>query len=229
VACNPGFADCDGACLNLDNDLSNCGKCGKTCPTVANGAPVCSKLNGTGSCDANCNTNYTKCAGACVDTQSDSQHCGSCAKVCSTGQVCRTGQCTSDCGSKTQCGTSCVNLSSDTSNCGKCGTTCTAPSNAMPVCNGTCSFQCNLPTIRCGMTCVDSTKDLKNCGACGKVCPSVTDGVPTCSGSGCGVLCNAGRSLCKGACVDITRDTQNCGGCGIKCQSGRFCFSGKCF
>ena len=46
-----------------------------------------------------CSSGQTRCDGACVDTQSNSQHCGACGNVCNTGEPCSEGKCLSWAGS----------------------------------------------------------------------------------------------------------------------------------
>ncbi len=40
-----------------------------------------------------CGGGLTSCAGQCVDTQSNSAHCGSCDTACSVGEACYNGEC----------------------------------------------------------------------------------------------------------------------------------------
>lgn len=42
-------------------------------------------------------TGGTVCGGACIDTTSDSNNCGACGNVCSSGQTCTNGTCTATC------------------------------------------------------------------------------------------------------------------------------------
>jgi alpha-tubulin suppressor-like RCC1 family protein len=87
-------------------------------------------------------TGESCCAGACIDTSSDPNNCGSCGYVCppttdpnASGVICSGGQCQPNCnGVYSACGTQCVDLSSDPNNCGGCGNTCSGNCT-----NGTCS------------------------------------------------------------------------------------------
>jgi hypothetical protein len=66
-----------------------------------------------------------ECNGACVDVQSDPEHCGNCGTGCNNGDVCGGGQCIGDCDSfPDQCGGSCTNTDIDPLNCGDCGEAC---------------------------------------------------------------------------------------------------------
>jgi hypothetical protein len=40
-----------------------------------------------------CQAGQSECGGSCVDTTSDSNHCGTCGNVCGSGTRCRNGMC----------------------------------------------------------------------------------------------------------------------------------------
>ncbi|AGB03298.1 Stigma-specific protein, Stig1 [Methanoregula formicica SMSP] len=46
-----------------------------------------------------CPSGQTLCDGSCIDTQSDSQHCGACGHICNTSEPCSEGKCLSWTGS----------------------------------------------------------------------------------------------------------------------------------
>lgn len=69
TACSSGTC-CNGTCVNLATDPSNCGRCGNVC------------LEG-----------QTCCSGTCVNLQTDSNNCGGCGIVCPPN-TCRQGRCT---------------------------------------------------------------------------------------------------------------------------------------
>jgi hypothetical protein len=81
---------CDGGCLN--NDLLNCGGCGKPCAMPANGAATCSASDAGFACGVSCNANFTHCGSSCVDLQSEAKNCGSCGHDC-LGGTCASGSC----------------------------------------------------------------------------------------------------------------------------------------
>jgi hypothetical protein len=83
---------CDGGCVA--NDPRNCGACGKQCAVPANGAAICSSgaPGAAFTCGISCSANHTKCGGSCVDTQGDSNNCGTCAHSCLAGK-CGAGNC----------------------------------------------------------------------------------------------------------------------------------------
>lgn len=88
---------CNGMCVDLRTDNSNCGVCGKTCPADAKcvaGSCQCPTTDGGAS--------GSICNGTCVDTKSDVNNCGSCGNKCITGS-CNAGKC--PCPLKNQCDT----------------------------------------------------------------------------------------------------------------------------
>jgi hypothetical protein len=46
-----------------------------------------------------CSSGQARCDGSCIDTQSNSQHCGACGNACNTGEPCSEGKCLSWTGS----------------------------------------------------------------------------------------------------------------------------------
>jgi hypothetical protein len=88
ITCNMGFANCnmnnaDGCEVNTQNNVSNCGSCGLTCPTQANSTPTCN----ASVCGISCTSPFLNCDGmnanGCeVNPTSDPVNCGSCGVVC---------------------------------------------------------------------------------------------------------------------------------------------------
>lgn len=52
----------DACAANTQSDPANCGACGRVCPMVANGTPIC----GMGGCGVQCNAGFVARAGACA-------------------------------------------------------------------------------------------------------------------------------------------------------------------
>lgn len=215
VACNKGFANCDGKDENgcetaLGTDF-DCGACGDSC-AIAGGLGVCdagvckiaSCNDGVGNCDGDtkngceatvpietCNGQDDDCDGK-VDEEPASSLCPA------EGQSCREGACACAPG-KSLCklGTRCVDP-------GACcdGTDC--PSGVCT--SGTCA----------AASCADNTKNgdetAKDCGG-------------ACPGCATGETCNAPKDCTSGFC-----NAGVCAACtGIDdCQSGNNCVAGAC-
>jgi len=121
TGCLPGERDCDGLCVNTDNDHEHCGGCGQAC----NPAEVCAG----GICLFECPSGTVACFGDCVDLSSDLEHCGSCDRACTAGlhaePVCEMGV----------CGIICEEGWSDQDGDGSCESGC-APTSPTEICNG---------------------------------------------------------------------------------------------
>ena len=122
-------------CANVDTDNANCGTCANACAP----GTVCSGRQ----CTTTCGANLIDCGGACVDGQSNPDHCGAtgdCASgnagvQCAAGKSCVSGSCV--CAGKTTCGGACVDTASDPNNCGGCGNVCSGT-----CVNGGCATSC---------------------------------------------------------------------------------------
>jgi hypothetical protein len=117
------------------------------------------------------------CGGdACVDLQTDAQHCGTCDNACPAGVTCSAGSCVCPDG-QDLCDGACIDTQSDPQNCGGCGSPC-APDEVcwMGVCADTCA-----ELTDCDGACVDTQTDSANCGSCGNAC----DGGSACVMGGC--------------------------------------------
>ena len=82
-------------CTETTSDPENCGGCGSRClpdevcdvrPSAGGGGP-------TSSCQRVCDVGLTTCGRACVNTQIDLLHCGSCSHACGIGEYCVGGVC----------------------------------------------------------------------------------------------------------------------------------------
>ncbi len=105
---------CNGACADLSS-AANCGSCGNACAA----GQSCT----AGACQ--CPGAQTVCNGACVDTQTSSDHCGGCSQPCATGATCSAGQCACAAGQQV-CSGVCTDVQQSDSNCGACGNACAA-------------------------------------------------------------------------------------------------------
>ena len=150
------FADCDGNEINgceseSDIDPANCGKCGVSCLSVANGTGACQRSTCViGSCAAgfaNCDNDFSK--GCSVVTTTDPNNCGGCGNPCAipysinscVNSVCVSSGCVTgfaDCDHSAANGCEVATLG-DSANCGGCGMVCPT---STPVCEGgVCSVE----------------------------------------------------------------------------------------
>ncbi|WP_437614068.1 MXAN_6577-like cysteine-rich protein [Sorangium sp. So ce834] len=165
----------------------------------------------------------TQCDGICVDTSSNTSHCGACGTACSSGQVCSAGACVAVCESgQTLCGGSCVDVDTDEAHCGSCNTACEEGQTCR---GGDCQGGgCAEGRTECGGECVDTASDPENCGDCGAACEEGQ----SCEDGACQDECSAGLTDCGGACVNLRNDESHCGSCGTACGDEQTCVAGAC-
>ena len=129
--CASGTVLCNGRCVNTTTDPQNCGGCGADLSmgqTANTHNCAAGRTCSNSTCTSVCDPTETDCGfGGCANTQTDSNHCGSC-QGCGFGAYCEMGNCTfSSCASgETRCtnNRSCTNLQFDNTNCGTCGNNC---------------------------------------------------------------------------------------------------------
>ncbi len=231
-SCASGQTLCCGKCAFTVSDPDHCGGCDPSCPEVAMGetpgsvcldAEVCLQ----GSCGADCGS-LSECGGACVDTNSNTLHCGGCNVLCPQGTNCVGGACTnSGCpDGETSCNGGCTDLQSDPNHCGACGNACTGGD----VCStGVCAASCTSPDgtgnyLDCNGACVNTDVDADNCGGCGNAC----SGGQVCALGACVDNCPPGLTPCNGGCVDLDSNFHNCGSCGNTCNDSSVCTADAC-
>jgi len=179
-------------------------------------ALVLLELAGT-SCGKDESIFCTECAGACVDTRTDSDHCGACGVACGAGQTCAGGEC--GCVHGTECDGSCVETSADPLNCGDCDVAC----GDHEVCSmGKCALECAEALTDCDGACENTRESPLNCGDCGVECARGQE----CVDGECS--CSDGLTQCGGECVDTLTDADHCGDCDAPCARGARCSAGSC-
>jgi hypothetical protein len=205
--CEAGACECPGAltacgdaCVDTSTDAQHCGSCDLRCfDSQICQAGGCACAAGTDLCArvtlSVADNTVTGAASdqACVNLQSDAQHCGSCGNVCTGGQVCAQGSCACPTG-QTFCSDRCVDLASNLQNCGVCGNACTGGQ----VCDsGTCA--CPAGQTLCDGECTDTQTDSAHCGSCTVKCGL---------GQGCGSgTCQSGapgEDGCQGLAQNIS-------------------------
>jgi len=140
-----------------------------------------------------CTTGQTECDGACVDTQTNQNHCGSCGNACGASEGCTGGQCKIACpGTQAECGGLCYDLLSDDQHCGSCGNACASGE----VCgNGQCTLNCPTGQDNCSGSCVDLQTNAANCGSCANACGANEE----CAAGKCVIAC---KTLLNGTAID---------------------------
>ncbi|WP_146646390.1 hypothetical protein [Labilithrix luteola] len=205
--CPDGKTWCNGQCVDLSVDDTNCGACGNQCQGTDAGPPPpnmeyrcqmgkCAQL----TCSkgwADCNGIINDHDGCEVAIQTDRNNCGTCGNVCPPDQECLKR------GDAVGCG------------CEPLETLCR---------NGAGEA-----------TCVDLLNDPRNCGACGYSCPSKGSYAASCKKGFCEFECPPGWGDCDGdasnGCeTNLLIDGLHCGSCNNQCNTaaGQPCVAGAC-
>ncbi len=226
--CIANFGDCDMARANgCEQRIDMPSACG-SCTTQCSGAtPVCS----AGRCASGCIPAELRCGTACVDANTNTNHCGRCDNPCpaaaNAAASCAMGACSITCNSGfADCDGSrvngCeVNTRTSVAHCGACNNACPARANTSASCaSGACSYACLTGFADCDGNmangCEAALSSASNCGVCGRVCSGAT---PVCSGGACSSGCAAGESRCGGSCVNTASSIAHCGACNNACPS----------
>ena len=240
TTCGTGLTNCSGTCRDLNFDTNNCGACGRACPSGNYCDRGTCMAGGGGGDGGMCAAGQTVCSGVCRDLNFDPNNCGSCGRVCPSGNYCDRGTCRSmdagtTCGTGlTNCSGTCRDLNFDSNNCGSCGRVCPSGNYCD---RGTCRSMdagttCGTGLTNCSGTCRDLNFDANNCGACGRVCPSgnycdratcMTGGSPGDGGFDC-----SPSEVCGGMCRVFETDPNHCGRCDNRCGTGQLCILGNC-
>ncbi|MFT4040610.1 MAG: hypothetical protein QM692_20690 [Thermomicrobiales bacterium] len=169
------------------------------------------------------------CGGACVNTQTDAQHCGGCGARCGGGAACVGGACAPTgpgaCpGAQARCGGDCVDTTSDENHCGACGVPCRGDLTCL---SGACGCAAAGETACPGNVCANLQSDEAHCGTCGNACP----GGQTCRNGGCSsspcaddeIDCGGGRCI-----PDVADACCDNAGCGAPSFNDLVCRNDRC-
>jgi hypothetical protein len=196
--CGKGKACCDGRCVDVDNDKTNCGGCGVTCDV-----PRADNSCRGGRCQFQCQQGFGNCNGERGDgceqaLTSSAANCGLCGAACPAQHseaTCRDSRCVlgaclsgfADCDgdSTTGCET---DTQSDLAHCGGCGVACAPPHVASARCEG---------------------------GVCG---------IEACEAG----RADCDEEAANGCEVSLAVDAQHCGSCEKRCGPGQQCESSRC-
>jgi len=215
TSCANGWMHCSStANAGCETDISSpttCGNCATTCPASA---PHCAAAGSSYSCVTGCSgSTPTLCNGACVDTTSNSNYCGSCTVSCGGGMTCQSGQCKCPSGTL-NCGGTCVDTTSDRNHCGSCTTSCVGSE----ICQGS-ACGCSGGLLDCSGSCQLASPQNKCGTACNTSCPQPSGATAVCARGTCSYACNGGLTNCTGGCFDTSSDTNHCGSCTTSCAN----------
>jgi hypothetical protein len=159
--CRAGWLDCDGICIEVQNDPHNCGACGHECGPFECSGGVCGPLRrpDAGGPDASMSSPDGGDGGGAGMPSIGKGGVGLIPDGGFPG--CEIG--------RTDCGGACADTLRDRMHCGECGTQCSADQYCI---EGMCKDICDLPLHPCMHACVDYQTDENNCGSCGNVCAS---------------------------------------------------------
>ncbi len=150
-----------------------------------------------------CEAPMLACGDACVDPDSDPQHCGECGEDCGPGGSCVAGDCIDACGDA----------------CDRYTEVCAV---------GTC--MCRVGFTACGDTCVDLQTNASFCGECDEDCLDEPGETYVCETGQCyeDVECSPGLTQCGQSCVDVQTHPLHCDECDRACDGDEVCIDGDC-
>jgi hypothetical protein len=212
--CEQGYSPCDGRCVVLVSDPSNCGACGNVCALGAACVAGACASAGDGSVGDGAawppdawlgdRDGAAPDAWSAVDAWSDVD------------------------GGTPDASASDVDASSDSEAGAPRDATTTSPDGGLVDVDAWTDPDggvpaCDVGELLCDGVCVRVGADPMHCGACGVACAA--DEV--CSAGVCEMTCPPGTAMCSGGCVDLTSDPDHCGACGVACPTG-ICVDSTC-
>jgi len=236
--CPVGLLACDGGCIDPHTDANHCGASGDCTGPELGQACTADEACEEGACVPRCDPGELVCDGACVDPDSDPQHCGAtwqcmgmdAGEVCQPPQVCDQGACESSCSPPlSPCDGGCVDLGTDRDHCSGCGLACEPGESCS---GGVCELGCPDGQVSCDDRCIDPLTDPLFCGA-QSPCSGGGRGEScevgqACVDGGCQAACPTGFLRCDGGCREVASDPAHCGACGAACDGAETCTLGEC-
>ena len=199
MTCQAHYLNCDdkdanGCETDSNNDINNCGGCGKD-----NDAFVCKDGHKCfeGNCVASCSGATRECGDICLDfTANHVESCNNSKLECQTGYL--------DCDGNLANGCEIEISSAHVESCS--GTSLQCQTNYAN-CDGNVANGCEIKT----------DTDSNNCGGCGIICK---DG-KKCSSGVCVASCSGATQECGDICLDFTANhVESCNNSKLKCQTG---------
>ncbi len=200
--CRASFLDCNGQCVDPENDPANCGGCARSCdPGVICESALCggtpdSSTSDAGASGSSSSAGSSGSGGAAGEAGGDNTGDGG-----PSGGVTGLDGSLGDGQPDASCGPPPYDRPEA---CGDCATQCTGNT---PLCSPdgmgsyVCVMKCDPPLTLCGNQCVDLNIDPMHCGSCPNICPS---GI--CQGAKC-VGANVGHVVL--ACMDYSAPVAN--------------------
>jgi len=217
--CSASHIDCNGQCVDAQNDANNCGGCGRKCKA------------GVTCEDALCDGVPAGNAGASGNggSSGDGGDGGSSADSGAGGSSAAAGA-EDDAGNLSDAhpdgDAGCLPPYNTAAKCGDCHTKCSdSKPNCAPYGQGeyVCVAVCQGPLVACDGQCVEPTFTTPEaCGGCNEKCSAAK---PLCSPNAdgsyiCKSLCDAPLVPCNGQCVEPIFDTpESCGACNAECSA----------
>ncbi|MEI9951573.1 MAG: hypothetical protein WDO74_21990 [Pseudomonadota bacterium] len=223
--CAASHVDCNGQCVDAQNDANNCGGCGRKCKAgVTCEDALCDGVPAGGGGGASGN-------GGAAGNSGNGGNGGSSADAGAGGSSAASGS-DDDAGNLSDAhpdgDAGCMPPYDNAATCGNCQTAC---SGAKPVCapvgqdDHLCVAACPFPLVECNGQCVEPTFTTPEaCGGCAVKC---TAAKPLCSPNAdgayiCKSLCDAPLVECNGQCVQAVFDTpEACGACNLQCPAAK--------